>query len=448
METILIPAEQVKVAAEADVCVIGGSCTGVFAAVRAARLGARVILVEKQNRLGGTASCGLVSMWHSVFDATGTRQVIGGLTFEMMERLERCGGIGNFRTPAEFNIRLNSELLTLELDALVEEHPNIRLFLQTSFSRAVMRAPGEVEAVIAENNAGRFAIRAGAFIDASGDGVLCRAAGCAMHRPERFQPPTSCARFEGWKTLGDFNLTAMVEKFRDKYPELPCGYWWGMEVPNSSCYMLAGTRVLHYDPEEADATTRAELDSRRQLRAILEMIRNECRPNRVSLQALPSAVGIREGLHIESRARLKGEEMLAGTAFPDAIGNGTYPVDIHSDGDDSISFRRLNGEAVTYRGGQPVCRSRWLPEGEVLPFYRFTLGSLMPEGMRNLIAAGRMLDADRDAFGAVRVMVNLNQCGEAAGVAATQALEHGADFTKTDCRRIRELLASGGSIML
>ena len=81
----------------------------------------------------------------------------------------------------------------------------------------------------------------------------------------------------------------MVEKFRDKYPELPCGYWWGMEVPNSSCYMLAGTRVLHYDPEEADATTRAELDSRRQLRAILEMIRNECRPNRVSLQALPSA---------------------------------------------------------------------------------------------------------------------------------------------------------------
>ena len=415
METILIPAEQVKVAAEADVCVIGGSCTGVFAAVRAARLGARVILVEKQNRLGGTASCGLVSMWHSVFDATGTRQVIGGLTFEMMERLERCGGIGNFRTPAEFNIRLNSELLTLELDALVEEHPNIRLFLQTSFSRAVMRAPGEVEAVIAENNAGRFAIRAGAFIDASGDGVLCRAAGCAMRRPERFQP---------------------------------CGYWWGMEVPNSSCYMLAGTRVLHYDPEEADATTRAELDSRRQLRAILEMIRNECRPNRVSLQALPSAVGIREGLHIESRARLKGEEMLAGTAFPDAIGNGTYPVDIHSDGDDSISFRRLNGEAVTYRGGKPVCRSRWLPEGEVLPFYRFTLGSLMPEGMRNLIAAGRMLDADRDAFGAVRVMVNLNQCGEAAGVAATQALEHGADFTKTDCRRIRELLASGGSIML
>ena len=72
----------------------------------------------------------------------------------------------------------------------------------------------------------------------------------------------------------------------------------------------------------------------------------------------------------------------------------------------------------------------------------------MPEGMRNLIAAGRMLDADRDAVGAVRVMVNLNQCGEAAGVAATQALEHGADFTKTDCRRIRELLASGGSIML
>ena len=54
METILIPAEQVKVAAEADVCVMGGCCSGVFAAFRAARLGALVILLEKLNGLGGT----------------------------------------------------------------------------------------------------------------------------------------------------------------------------------------------------------------------------------------------------------------------------------------------------------------------------------------------------------------------------------------------------------
>lgn len=450
MSSILIPAEEVKVAAEADLCVIGGSCTGVFAAVRAARLGANVVLVEKQNRLGGVATCGLVSMWHSLFDTAGTQQIIGGLTFEMMERLERCGGISRFRTPSpEYGVRLNSELLTLELDALVEEHPGIRLFLQSSFSKAVMQGPGEIDAVVVENSSGRFAIRAKMFIDASGDAALCREAGFALRRPERFQPPTSCARFEGWNSLGDFDFGAEVRRFREKYPELPCGYWWGMEIPNSSTYMLAGTRVLRYDPEAPDAVTRAELESRRQLRAILEMVRNEFPASRLSLQALPSAIGIREGLHITSASRLKGADMLAGTRFPDAIGNGTYPVDIHSDGDDGISFRKLNGDMVVFSGGgRPPRHERWLPQDEILPFYQFTLGSLIPAGTRNLITAGRMLDADAEAFGAVRVMVNLNQCGEAAGVAAVEALDSGNSIAEVNPTTVRSRLATGGSIVI
>ena len=76
-DMIEIPARNVKVADSADICIVGGSCTGVFAAVRAARLGAKVILVEQQNRFGGVATCGLVGMWHSVYDITGEKQVIG-----------------------------------------------------------------------------------------------------------------------------------------------------------------------------------------------------------------------------------------------------------------------------------------------------------------------------------------------------------------------------------
>ena len=39
------------------------------------------------------------------------------------------------------------------------------------------------------------------------------------------------------------------------------------------------------------------------------------------------------------------------------------------------------------------------------------------------IAAGRMLDCSREAFGALRVMVNCNQMGEAAGRAAARAVK-------------------------
>lgn len=122
MKEILIPAEKLPVIEEADICVIGGSCTGVFAAIRAARLGAKVVLIEKQNRFGGVATTGLVCMWHSLFDITGDKQIIGGLTFETMERLEKRKAISPFRDGHGYrHISFNSEELTLELDAMVSE---------------------------------------------------------------------------------------------------------------------------------------------------------------------------------------------------------------------------------------------------------------------------------------------------------------------------------------
>lgn len=64
--------KQLPVIDEVDICVVGGSCTGVFAAVRAARLGATVAVVEKQNGFGGVATSSLVNIWHSLYDTEGT----------------------------------------------------------------------------------------------------------------------------------------------------------------------------------------------------------------------------------------------------------------------------------------------------------------------------------------------------------------------------------------
>ena len=446
---ITLPPETVAVKTEADICVVGGSCTGVFAALRAARLGAKVVLLEKSNRLGGVATLGLVGMWHSLFDITRQQQIIGGLTYETLERLEKAGACTTFRKPTDYyGIRMNSEELTLELDAMVTAEKNITLYLQTSFSQAVMAGPGQMEAIVAEDKSGRFAIRARVFIDASGDGVLARGAGLAMRRPEHPQPPTSCARFSGWSFPDGFNLRQCMDKYREELPDLPCGYFWGMPIPNSQLYMLAGTRVLQCDCNDADEITRAEITSRRQIKAILDMLRREFPDRPICLEALPSAIGIREGLHIESAGTLTGEELLAGRRFPDAIGNGTYPVDIHNDTDATISFKSLDGAVRVNKGDQRIHTGRWLPEGEVLPFYQMPLSCLIPRGAVNVLVAGRMLDADRDAFGAVRVMVNLNQCGEAAGVAAWQAVQSGGGISRIDSAETRRLLQAGGSIIM
>ena len=57
--------------------------------MRAARLGARVAIIEKQNCFGGVATAGAVNIWHSLYDTVGERQIIAGLTQEVLERLKR-----------------------------------------------------------------------------------------------------------------------------------------------------------------------------------------------------------------------------------------------------------------------------------------------------------------------------------------------------------------------
>jgi hypothetical protein len=56
-----------------------------------------------------------------------------------------------------------------------------------------------------------------------------------------------------------------------------------------------------------------------------------------------------------------------------------------------------------------------------------------------------LVDADRGAYGAIRVMVNCNQTGEAAGVASVLALREGIDVGQVNGEQLRRRLAQGGS---
>lgn len=432
-----------------DLCVIGGSCTGVFAALRAARLGLKVALVELSNRFGGVATLGQVGMWHTLFDTAGEQQIIAGLTFETLERLEKRAACTPFREAAPSGIRLNTEELTLILDRMVNENDNIKSFLHTQYIGVEKNDKGSLETVFAATKSGIIAIKASVFIDASGDALLCRDSGISLYQLPAIQPPTATCRLENYHKLQNFILRDCLAKYRDELPDLPPSYHWGMQIPGSELRMLAGTRVLNSNCSNAEELTEAEFTSRRQIYALLEMFRRECPDVAVSLQGLPAAIGIRDGKHIESIRQLKGDELLFGHEHPDAIGNGTYAIDIHGSSDDQIEFYRLNGEYTLYKNMQVIKRERWLPEGEILPYYRFTLSALIPKNNPgNLFAAGRMLDADQKAFGAVRVMVNLNQCGEAAGVAAAITLDKNIDCTTINPQDVREKLADGGSIVL
>ena len=447
MGTIREPARDLPILAEADVCVLGGSCTGVFAAVRAARLGARVVLIEKQGRLGGVASNSLVSIWHSIYDTEGKRQIIAGLTTEMLERLSKRDAVTRNEATPHAAYVLNTEELAIELDELVRES-GVQVRLHTLFC-APLTKDGRLAGVAIEDKNGRGAILARAFVDATGDGDLCTRMGLDTYVAETIQPPTTCARFGGWPTLAGVDFKALLREHGREF-DLPPGFVWGADVPGSDIRMLAGTRVLHRNCGNADDLTAAEIEGRRQIRAIMDLVRKHVPSSKLVLQALPSLLGIRETRHVACLHRLTNDDVLLGVRFDDAIANGSYRVDVHHQDKPGITFKHLDGTWLRANyDDTPAETGRWRPETAENPtFYQIPLRSIVPKGSENVIIAGRMLDAETEAFGAVRVMVNLNQTGEAAGVTAWLSASRGIPVGNVDAQDVRSALADGGALVI
>ncbi len=65
-----------------------------------------------------------------------------------------------------------------------------------------------------------------------------------------------------------------------------------------------------------------------------------------------------------------------------------------------------------------------------------------------MLVCGRAIDANREAFGAIRVMVNTNQSGEAAGAAAWLALRDGVPVSQVDPASLRATLAAQRAVMI
>ena len=81
-------------------------------------------------------------------------------------------------------------------------------------------------------------------------------------------------------------------------------------------------------------------------------------------------------------------------------------------------------------------------------YYQIPYRSLVTQKVKNLLMTGRMLDAEEEAYSAIRVMVYTNQTGEAAGVAAYISLAQDGDVRSVNVNDLRKLLKEGGSIIL
>ncbi len=79
---------------------------------------------------------------------------------------------------------------------------------------------------------------------------------------------------------------------------------------------------------------------------------------------------------------------------------------------------------------------------------RAQFNSIIPEKYDNLMLAGSMFDAAPIAFLGARLLVNMNQAGEAAGVFSYLALDANRSIKDISYEDVRFQLAKGGSIIV
>jgi len=195
-----------------------------------------------------------------------------------------------------------------------------------------------------------------------------------------------------------------------------------------------------------DAYT-CETKGRQQTAAILSLARAYGGKPDVRLVSLCANIGVRESWHYSGLYKVTDEDILTGRAFDDAIGYCTFPVDIHK-ADGTILVKNLDGtHREISRNG--VKESRWLAAGaSAAKFWQIPFLTMLVKEHANLLFAGRMLDAEQGAFSAMRVMVSLNQMGEAAGAAACMALNEPRGLHGVDAGRLRQSLKCMGACIV
>ena len=99
------------------------------------------------------------------------------------------------------------------------------------------------------------------------------------------------------------------------------------------------------------------------------------------------------------------DDFTSQAVFEDEIGRYAYPVDIHASKPDAASFAQFEREMGTYR----------YDPGES---YGIPYRILLPQGLRNVLVAGRCVSSDRYLQGSIRVMPGCYITGQAAGLAA------------------------------
>ena len=446
-----------------DIAIYGGGPAGAAAAIAAARTGARVLLVERYAYLGGTATSGLVNIFHSLKSMDRKTPIIGGVAQEFTARLLDMGAAWRVAPQGLDNTIVETEYAKFVWDRMVEESGARILF--HAFAAGCERSGERVRSVRVETKGGTLNVEAKVHIDCTGDADIAARAGLPFELDKRhLQAPSLCiriggvdrARFDAWGKDIEKDLDGITEILVRRGKEKGWGYpnylWGNFNQRRPNEVMLAAIRIPNVNASDPWELSRAELEARRQAFWMAEVLRAEVPGfEKATIVDIAAHLGIRETRRIRGAYIYQGDELLEGRRFEDGIAQGTYPVDIHASDRRGIHFQWLDGRFRKIDEFGKVTEGYWTPDGKPrdTQFFQVPYRSLHFSECANLLVAGRPISVDRKAFAAIRVMVNCMQFGQAAGVAAALACRgKDADVRTIHAAALRQGLHDQGAIVL
>ena len=396
--------ELLRKSRKVDVCVVGGGLAGTFAAIAAARHGAKVVLMQDRPMLGGNASSE-IRMWVS---GAGSRvrnlQETGIMEEVLLENMRR-------------NPTRNFSIWDSILYEKVKNEKNIELLLNCACCFA------ECEGNVIKNVTGFQLttytwqkVEADTFIDCSGDSILAE----LVDAEYMVGRESKDAFGEEWaldvadkKTMGmslmiqahetdhkcDFIAPDWAYKFttdeemkfkpHDCLDRIETNFYWielGGEVDS-----------IHDTEEVRDELIKIAY-------GVWDHMKNhgDHGADNWELDFIGFLPGKRESRRYVGDYILTQQDVESGKQFADEVAYGGWQIDNHLPG----------GFAMSGEGGAHLQKKR-LTEPYGIP-----LRSLYSKNVANLMFAGRNISASHIAFATVRVMATCGVMGQAVGTAA------------------------------
>ena len=183
-----------------DVAVCGGGPAGFAAAIAAARLGVRTLLIEATGSLGGMATNGLVTSYDPMAD--GEKCLVGGIMRELMEPLHTrkflpaCTQPENWRKAHLCPSKILPEETKLLQDEMILEAGVVPRFFTRVAGVDASGEHGRINGLILCDVSGLCFQPAETVIDCTGDAAVAAAAGAAFEAApgdtDHVMPATLC----------------------------------------------------------------------------------------------------------------------------------------------------------------------------------------------------------------------------------------------------------------